>query len=374
MRLNTVAFKQTLAAFAVLLAIAPAANAAEIRLHSEATVHGPVVTLGDVAQIASADDEQAAELAGIELAISPPPGEQRSIKAREIREFLSRRGVDLLEHRLSGASRVLVAVPQSAKPKPEDAAASAPARPLSSVEEAEARERFADAVKQYLISHDLAAEFWEIEFRLTAAQAVLLLDSPGEIELSGGDAPWLGEHELCVACGESGATRVEVTVNEAAVVVAAVNPIPAGGIVTQYDVALVRLDKSRPGASACTRLEDAVGQQVTRSFAPGQFLLRDALVPPVLVERGATVMVHVRSAGLEVETQARAREAGSLGQLIVLESLQSRKTFLARVSGSQECEIFAAAPQVRSSASRAPAAVPPGGSARSFIETREAVR
>ena len=50
-----------------------AAAAAELRLRAQCNPAGPVVTLGDVAEIDSADARQTAALAAIELFPAPPP-------------------------------------------------------------------------------------------------------------------------------------------------------------------------------------------------------------------------------------------------------------------------------------------------------------
>jgi flagella basal body P-ring formation protein FlgA len=60
-----------------------------------------------------------------------------------------------------------------------------------------------------------------------------------------------------------------------------------------------------------------------------------------LVQQNDVVTVYARAAGVQVRTQARARDAGSLGDLIAVESISDRKTYFARVSGIQEVEVDA---------------------------------
>ncbi len=62
--------------------------------------------LGDVADIYVTDETQRNALRAIELCPTPPAGSSRFLRAREIQELLVLRGVNLGEHRLSGASQV----------------------------------------------------------------------------------------------------------------------------------------------------------------------------------------------------------------------------------------------------------------------------
>ena len=102
------------------------AAAAELRLRAQSSAAGPVVTLGDVAEIVSADARQTAALAAIELFPAPAAAEQRIVRVREIQDLLLLHGVNLTEHRFSGSSEVtvqaVVARPRAAASKPVPAA------------------------------------------------------------------------------------------------------------------------------------------------------------------------------------------------------------------------------------------------------------
>ena len=64
------------------------------------------------------------------------------------------------------------------------------------------------------------------------------------------------------------------------------------------------------------------------------------------VHRGEVVSVLARAGGIRIRTNARAREEGSVGELVAVESLLNRSTYYARVSGTREVEVFARPPQV----------------------------
>ncbi len=69
--------------------------AAELRLKAQCTPAAAIVTLGDVADIASADARQSATLAAIELFPAPAAGEEKVVRVREIQDLLLLRGVNL---------------------------------------------------------------------------------------------------------------------------------------------------------------------------------------------------------------------------------------------------------------------------------------
>ena len=73
-----------------------------------------------------------------------------------------------------------------------------------------------------------------------------------------------------------------------------------------------------------------------------------------MIRRNEILTVKARVGGVCVSTDARARSDGSLGEVIQVESLQDRKSYYARVSGSREAEVYS--PTVRTRhASRSPA-------------------
>src|SRR5487761_1443723 len=79
-------------------------QAAEIQLKSECNASG-LVRLGDVAEIHSHDPAEVRELKDIELFPAPPPGGKSLVRAREVQDLLALRGMNLSQHRLTGASQ-----------------------------------------------------------------------------------------------------------------------------------------------------------------------------------------------------------------------------------------------------------------------------
>jgi flagella basal body P-ring formation protein FlgA len=312
-------------------------RAAELRLRSQCTGSGPLITLGDVAEIFAAEGQPAHTLAAIELFPAPVASRQRFLSVREIQDLLVLRGVNLAEHRFSGSSQVtILAAAEPTRAEAEPALSAAAAK--------RAERRLRDAVIQYLQEHASAEGPWTVQLNLSPGHSRLLANSNAKIALSGGAAPWTGTQrfEVKVDTPEQPlrfTLEAEVAVPSAAV--AAIRSLGRGVVIRQTDVELQRGASREGGADLCYSIDEVVGKETTRAIAAGKALSRDALRAPLLVHRGEVVTVSARSSGIRVRTTARARDDGSLGDLIAVESLQDRATYFARVSAVREVEVFA---------------------------------
>lgn len=87
-----------------------------------------------------------------------------------------------------------------------------------------------------------------------------------------------------------------------------------------------------PSASPATGA-DLDGQVLKSRLSVGQVVEAQDIEPPLVVKRGDVVAVDCLSGAFSVRTTARAMSAGRLGEVIQFQSLSSRHTFRARVSG-----------------------------------------
>ena len=70
-------------------------------------------------------------------------------------------------------------------------------------------------------------------------------------------------------------------------------------------------------------------------------LLADQVQAPILVKRGDLITVTSQSGGIRVRTSARALHDGAHGDLVQVESLESREKYDARIVGPREAAVFA---------------------------------
>jgi flagella basal body P-ring formation protein FlgA len=345
-RVSSVAKVAALALAALSTSAAQSASAAELKLRHECRCTHALVHLGDVAEIHAADPEQAKTLAAIELFPAPGEGQQRFVRAREIQDILALRGLNLSQHRLSGASRLEIRgaeAPSLAVPS---------ARPLSALAVVRASERVQTAVVAHLQKNASPTEPWKVEVKLDADQARIVGSTKEPLTVQGGEAPWKGRQQLTILVpAEKGSTplSVEALIGLAPMVAVATRSLVPGDNVQATDVKLVQASAKQTD-NPFYRLEDLVGRQAIGAIVEGQVIDQEDVRAPLLVRRGDAVTVFSRSAGVQVRTTARAQEDGSRGDLITVESILNRQRFFARVTAIHEVEVFAHAVEARSAA------------------------
>ena len=130
-------------------------------MRQQCTPQSSLVTLGDVAEIFSADAAQADALKRIELFPAPASDQPRVLRVRELQDLLASRGVNLAEHRFSGSAQVQIA---SGKKRAD------PNQPLSEQAVKRAQRRVQEAVLKYLQEQSPTDQPRTLQFDLTAAQ------------------------------------------------------------------------------------------------------------------------------------------------------------------------------------------------------------
>ena len=312
------------------------APAAEFRLRAECRSSGALVTLGDVAEIYATDRRQADSLAAIELFPAPVAPRQRFVRLREIEDLLLLRGVKLSEHRFSGASQVAVrgnGEPARGEREP----------PLPSAAATRAARRIQDALLRYLQERVAADSSWNMEIKLSESQTRWAADPTRTISITGGHSPWTGgqRFEVTVAL-PNGPVQfpLEARITVPPGVVVAARSLRVGEILRATDVRLQPITSREERTEAIYSIDEVIGMQTTRGSSRGQVLQKKSLRPPLLVRRNDPVVVHARSSGIHVQTMARARNDGALGEAISVESLSDRRRYLARVVGVREVEVF----------------------------------
>jgi flagella basal body P-ring formation protein FlgA len=321
------------------VANARTAAGAELQLRSEVHMHKPLVTLGDVAQIFSANSQEDGMLAAVELIPAPTAGTRQSISVREIQDILSMRGLNLTNLQFTGAAQVSIIGGG------ERAARSAGSRLVGSQLQ-RAKRTVVDAIVQHLRSEAGANEDWQVAVELDENQVAPIVAARESIQASGGTQPWTGRQTFTLEFpSPEGESRVEVSaeVSLPPAVVVALHMVQKGSILRADDVQLERLHRGTVVRALYQSLDDVVGKEAIRTIPEGQPIDASLAHAPMLVRSGEVVTVFARNSGIVIRMPARARENGSDGELVTVESLTDRQTFLARVSGLHEVEVFAGA-------------------------------
>jgi len=356
------AARSALSLFAVLLVLAGTsgrpATGAELRLKPECRCAGPLVTLGDVAEVFATAEAEAASLRAIELFPAPTPPGQRHVRVREIQDLLLLRGVDLTEHRFSGSAQVLIR-PEGLRAEPD--AAPARSAPLTVAAGRQAKQRLEEAILAHLRAVGSADVPWLVEVEPSEQQARWLADPAAVVSAAAQPTPpgvESGPRQFQITVQTPQDTvrfAIEADVAAAPPVVVTVESLPRGALVQATDVALVRLPSEQGRSEGLHSLEEVVGKETTRAIPKGKAVEADWVRAPLLVRRGDVVTVSARSGGVCVRTTARARDDGSLGDLVAVESLADRSTYYARVIRPREVEVYARAARASDSRTGRPA-------------------
>ena len=107
--------------------------------------------------------------------------------------------------------------------------------------------------------------------------------------------------------------------------------LSAGDTITEEDIEFVRLRANRVPHQAAVDAARLVGMQARWPIQPRTVMLTSQVRSPVVVDKGASVRVLVKTANLIVAAAGVALEPGASGQVIEIRSQSSNKKLRARV-------------------------------------------
>jgi flagella basal body P-ring formation protein FlgA len=329
-------------------------NAAEIVLREHATPQGPIVRLSDLAEITGADAATIERLAAIPLMPAPSVGTSQFIRVAELRDLLTARGLDVRSLKLAGAEVVTIGPPAATPPatptKPNKRRVAADPAIIEATVEQLTAEITAYLRKQS--GHDL----WNVKLDADNDVLAAYQQAGRQTVISGGKAPWTGRQRFTVLVGpETPAVLAYARIERLEMAAFLTRSIERGELVRRADVEL------RPYAGALPRLavvslDEVVGKEAVQGIRADSLLLANQIRSPYLVRRGERVSVSARTGGITVRTYALVQQDGGLGDLVAVQTIETKERYSARVSGLRELEVFAAGP----SAGDVAAATSPG--------------
>jgi flagella basal body P-ring formation protein FlgA len=329
------------------------AVAAEITLNATAEAKYQFVTLGDLATVSGANDEETAKVADIFCGPAPAPGETREITLDYIKMRLRQCGLDPKSFKFSGAEAVnlrtviTVELPLSENCAGDEetdnvASASEPASAQAAALEDKIKAAIIDCVARKLAvrAGDVVVALDKVGAALAdcdAAAEVLGVKPTRELKALGGIS-----FSVTVQSGEREIRAIvsaDVSLNMDVVVAA--RDISAGDVLDEAAVSVQHISISANPADYFTSVSSLDGFKATKTVAAGQAVTAAAVEQPVLVKRNDVVKVFVRVAGSDivVETTARADKEGRKGEFINVTNTISKQTFSAQIIGQGQVQV-----------------------------------
>jgi flagella basal body P-ring formation protein FlgA len=354
----------------VLISVVLGSNASaavNVELRESVVPQASVVRLGDVAEVASADREQARRLAAVPLMPAPAPETQRFLQQREIADMLAASGLDVSEIRFSGPSQVAVAAKGVVQPAvfneqvtssgnasvdKRNAILSGGRATTSAPQLDESQANALNAIVGRIVGDYVKIKtgktvLGRIECNVAQRQLAQLAMATAAPICSGGKAPWTGRQIFVLSFATvNGPEEVPVAADIAEPpfpAVVTVRPVARGGVITAADVELQMVEPSAKASGSrgiVDSVERIIGREARQAIQVGEVVFADQVKAPLLVKRGDLVTVASQGGGIRVSTSAKALQDGASGELIQVESLNSKERFDARVVGLRQATIF----------------------------------
>jgi flagella basal body P-ring formation protein FlgA len=200
------------------------------------------------------------------------------------------------------------------------------------------------AIEKYLQTKMNSTVDYTIRPEISTEIAPRLLQMRQIVGVDGGLPPWDGEQNFeFLVKGPTGemVVPIKAIIELPELVVAASKQLAKGRVIREEDLILIPMPRgSKESADRCfTEVQDLIGKELKRSMSTQQVVLRQDAGSPTLIHSGDAIKLEVIAGSLVVETNGKAIESGGLDDLIHVESLDSRKRLLARVTGERVVEV-----------------------------------
>jgi flagellar basal body P-ring formation protein FlgA len=296
-------------------------------LRREVTVTGEIVRIGDLV-------ENAGAVAEVAIFRAPDLGQTGSVPAASVRDAVRPHHIVSLDTRGLAAVQVTRAS-RAVAPKEIEARlvrALAGQSGLSNVNDLAAA--FDNEVRTLHIEPDAELGIARLTFDQRTRRFEAMLDLPTGISRR----PVL---------------RVTGTLVETAEAVIPLRAIALGQVIKSSDVMIERRPKTEVIA-----VEDVLGFAAKRALKPGQVIRAGDVMKQELVVRNDTVTIYYEAPGMVLTIRGKAMDSGSMGDVVNVLNIQSKRTIQATVSGPGRVNVTATTARIASNAPAEPAKAP----------------
>jgi len=293
-----------------------------LTLKAEVVVDQDAVRLSDVAAFTGASPLQVKMLGAVVVATSPRPGQTRFVSADYIRIRLKQADVDTASIVFKGPKDVRIT----------RQAAALPAGRIERAVEAAIRSQMPWENEAVTIS---GITFDETVDLPTGRLTYRVVPKRNE--------DYLGRTILALHLFVDGMPVrklwVNATIAVMADVVTVVRPLGKHQHIQRADVSLERRDLSDLPSDAIGRIEDVVGNRVTRMVYPHTVLQPGMISLPPLVKRGDIVKIVANTGIMTITATGMVKQKGRKGEMVRVMNTDSNRIVTARVTGPGAVEV-----------------------------------
>ncbi|MCA9104379.1 MAG: flagellar basal body P-ring formation protein FlgA [Planctomycetales bacterium] len=333
------------------------AEAAEIVLREQVVPQGELLRLSDLAAISAetAENQRALE----SLVMFPTPATSRDIEASTIRDRLDLLGIDLLEHRVTGAARVSIRLARDSSELSDEPLSFADTQVDSGFEIrgdvrtvgfAEINEATIESFCRARTQRALEELGWEwTGMRLSSETRSLLeqgcrwlgaevrpVDSDSE------ETPDATPPRVVLVVDYQGARRslpLDVQLEPMPRVVFLRSVVERGTVLNESHVTL-RPWPRRDSARTTSDLGEVIGREVRGGLVVDRPIDPAQLTPPTLVKRNTEVRISTDIPGIRVSSFGKALADGGMDDIVLVQLNDPRRPVRARVTGESEVVIL----------------------------------
>lgn len=289
---------RSLATALILIAALAADALADSRLRSDLTVDAETITLGDLF-------ENAGEAVDVRVANAPPPGERIAFNAHRLSRFAHRHGI---EWRPGAATKWVWAMRAS--------------QVISR----------ADIISQLELALIDAGAEWPIDITLRETRAGLHVATDAEptvavVQLDY-DAQRHTFRATVVAPADSPdpvRRRISGRVYPVVEIPVLRNAVAVGDVIDEADVQMVRMRASDTRANLISDPAALIGFSPRRKLRAGQPVPTGYVQRPIVIAKGDLVTVVIETAYMHLSNTGRAKQNGSLGDIIDILNIKSHR-------------------------------------------------
>ncbi|MFC1558299.1 flagellar basal body P-ring formation chaperone FlgA [candidate division KSB1 bacterium] len=292
---------------------------AEVSIKEKAVVPGPVVTLGELADVSSPDSELRSKLEKIEIANSPPPLKPRIIMRAYILSWLKQNQIPVEKIRVSGSDKVVF---------------STDVKEVTGDDIINCARIYVEGKLPYKLEERVITIDKKFGSYFVPSRGFRLAVLEKKIGMMKGKF-WItvGIYNNDILYRS---LMVPVNVRTFERVVVARVPIMGGNTIKQSDVIIEKKETTTFGNDLVYEFSDVVGKRTKMTLKGDSIIKRRILEEIPLIEKGEQVTITVVKGGVIVilKGAGRAMQSGNKDEVIRVLNVDSNENLLAEVSGN----------------------------------------